>query len=302
MHQLVLGKSEFLAVGLLALSVAITLLGAVRLLRLDEDMPNYRRVVQWLRKSAGETTGQASPSESGLFGRLSGWLADRQMASLMRHARRVSTSRWSRICRWQVGMVSGWAVWPWILAMVPFLLWATWSKRGLDAGFVQLVLVLLPGVVILTALARRTRTMSHELCMPVERKTYLRQLGAAAALSHLQLWLGMSAATVLGWMFSAGEPPAYAEVAGVLAFAGLFQVWFFGVGAWWAASRHSRTVLVVIITLTLIVVHLFVPLVWIGLQEAGWRAFQLPIAALFAIFGVLLAADAYRRWLAADFD
>jgi hypothetical protein len=300
-QRFVLGQSELMAMGLLAFGIVITLLGAVRLLRLNEDMPTYRRVVQWLRKAASETTGETSTDESERPSRLSEWVADRQMASLTRHARQASVSRWSQICRWQVGMISGWQVWPWILVMVPlFLLRAGFDKAQLV--LVLLLLVLLPATVNLFTLAPRTHAMRHELCMPVARKTYLWQLGAAAALSHLQLWLRISAAAVLCWVLAAGWRPAYADIARVLAFAGLFQVWFFGVGVWWAAPYYFCSMLGAVTRIIIIVTHFLIPFAWIPLEETGWQSFQLPVAVLFAIFGVLLTYDAYRRWLVADVD
>ncbi len=299
-QQLVSGQSELQAAGLLILGVALTLTGGIRLLRLNEDMPAYRRVVQWLRKAARETTAEASTGESGQLPGLWDWFADRQMASLTRHSRRASVSRWSQIRRWQVGMVSGWQTGLWISAAILFLVWMTWSDKEVEVGSLPGFLTVIPPCMALAALTRRTRTIGHELCMPVDRKTYLRQLGAAAALSHLQLWLGVSLATVLWWMLAVGGRPAYADMARVLAFAGLFQVWFFGVGAW-AARYRSRSVLVVIIATIIMAAHLFMPFLLFSPAADDLRSFRLPIAALFAIFGVWLAYDAYHRWLMMEY-
>jgi hypothetical protein len=299
-QQLVLGQSELLAVGLLAFGVVITLLGAVRLLRLDEDMPNYRRVVHWLRKVARDTSGRTATDESELPPGLSDWLAERRMASLTRHAHRASVSRWSQICRWQVGMISWRHVGPWIIGTVA--LYATRPDTKADDGFSQCILVLLPAIVTLFALLRRTRTMGHELCMPVARKTYLWQLGAAAALLHFQLWLIISAAVVLCWVLAAAGRPAYADIARALLFAGLLQVWFFGLGAWWTASYSFGSAVLAVIAVIIMQIVFLVPFVWVGPGAAGLRSLQLPLAALFAILGVLLTCAAYRCWLAADVD
>ena len=50
-----------------------------------------------------------------------GWVKrsdDKQMARLTKHVRRAATSRWSRVCRWQVNMISGRQGWTIGLAMV----------------------------------------------------------------------------------------------------------------------------------------------------------------------------------------
>ncbi len=299
-QQLVSGQSELQAVGLLALGVVILLLGAVRLLRLDEDTPAYRRLVQWLRKAASETTAPASTGESGLPAGLSDWLAERRMASLTRHARRASASRWSQICRWQVGTIPWRQVGSCIIGAVA--LYATRPDTKADVGFLRAVLVLVPAFVALATLSRRIHTMGHELCMPLSRKTYLRQLGAAAALLHFQLWLIISAAVVLCWILAAAGRPAYADIAWALLFAGLLQVWFFGWGAWWTASYSFGSAVVAVIAVIIMQIVFLVPFVWVGPGAAGLRSLQLPLAALFAILGVLLTCAAYRCWLAADLD
>ena len=91
-QQLVCGRSEPQAAAILVLGAAITLRGAIRLMRLNEDMREYNWI-KWDR-----ARGRAEPIGEQSKGRdLAAWLTEWQMARLTRHALRASGSRWSRI-------------------------------------------------------------------------------------------------------------------------------------------------------------------------------------------------------------
>ena len=47
-------------------------------------------------------------------------------------------------------------------------------------------------------LTLRSRRLEYELMLPVDRRSYVRQLGAALALGHFQLW-GVICATIAVW-------------------------------------------------------------------------------------------------------
>jgi hypothetical protein len=142
------------------------------------------------------------------------------------------------------------------------------------------------------------------LLLPVERKSYIRQLGAAAALSQLQLWGGTSVVLLLWWLLNwrllAGPQPfPLAVVAGVLAFSAAFQVAVFGVVAWTARYRSKA--------LSGFVMAVLFPSSWLVLVRWVSSPGELPqevmwIAGIMAVLGLLVTFDAYRRWLAADFD
>ena len=136
--------------------------------------------------------------------------------------------------------------------------------------------------------------------MCVDRATYLKQVGMAAALSQLQMWLGPTAVFVF-WYRLVAQQPLSATVASVLALSALSQPWFFGLGIWllrfrspilfflgWGVSFHALMVAM------------------IGTELAPVLIFQrsvvLPAAAIFAVLGLILTWHAYRRWLVTDFD
>ena len=106
-QQLVSGNFEYQAVGILAVGVVIALLGGIRLIRLNEDMPEYR----WLNGTGKRKIEVIGPqvTRDSILQRLILGAEDKRMASLTRHAQRASASRWSRVCRWQVDMMTGWS-------------------------------------------------------------------------------------------------------------------------------------------------------------------------------------------------
>jgi hypothetical protein len=290
-RQFISGQCEPQAVSLLALGIVGMLVGGVHLLRLNEDS----RVYAGLARQAWAARRQKVPG-------LSVWPAEWQAASATRHARRASASSWSRICRWQVGMLAGWQVLPW--AVVVAGLWlayiACFATGRLDLSVGQLILVLFPGPVATGALAQWPVNVDRGLCLPVERRTFLRQVGAAAALSYFELWLTVSVAVVVCWLLAAKPRPEVAEIARALAVSFLFLFWFFGLGVWLARYR-SPIAMIISIVLGLSVTQ-FVMAAFLAGPAGISRSWQLPAAGACAVVGLLFAGDAYRRWLTADLD
>ena len=101
-QQLVSGNFEYQAVGILAVGVVLALLGGIRLIRLNEEMPEYRLVQQGLASRKVVVIGSQVTRHSILLKLIFGD-EDKRMANLTRHAQRASVSRWSRVCRWQAG-------------------------------------------------------------------------------------------------------------------------------------------------------------------------------------------------------
>jgi hypothetical protein len=186
---------------------------------------------------------------------------------------------------------------PWIfVAVLPFLSNA-FSKGGkLDFAEIQHILMLLPGIVAMYAMYQRSVRMATQLCLPVARRDYLKQLGAATALLYVEVWCILSAPVVL-WCMFANPRPDFVEVGRMLAVSLLLLVWFFGVGVWFARFRSPTSVS------PLSAVGLLLLLVILGvLYLVQSRSFQVPGAVAAAGVGVLLAGDAYRRWLITDLD
>jgi hypothetical protein len=140
----------------------------------------------------------------------------------------------------------------------------------------------------------------QELLLPVQRKSYIRQLGMAAALGHLQLWAGQCVLLVLWWLLAGPRPFPLALLAGVLAFSAAFLLGAFGSVAWVARYRSG----ILAGSAATVLVMAAAPLtIWWSLSPPGQLRYEvLWIAGILAVLGLLITYDAYRRWLAADFD
>ncbi len=135
--------------------------------------------------------------------------------------------------------------------------------------------------------------------LPVNRATYLKQVGMAAALNQLQLWIGMSVAIVLWQQLVASQAAPFMMDALIYSF--LCQIGLFGLAVWLIRLRKPSLILLVGMVLIQLVVcpmmFIMTPGPW-----ASCRHVVLWAAAGFAAFGLLAARDAYRRWLVTDLD
>ena len=157
-------------------------------------------------------------------------------------------------------------------------------------------------------LMMRTRTLAHEAMLPVDRRSYVRQLIAAVAASYFQLCGVVLASAFLWCLVPVVTPPPLAFVASLAAAVLLTQICQFGV----MVFAYTITSLRTMHGMALVFMVLMIGSMWFGsilLIGSGASTDNsqllpevLPIAAGLAALGVLLAYIAYRRWLAADFD
>lgn len=302
--QLVSGKFEVEAVALIALGAVLVLIGGVRLVRLNEDMPAYQQIA--CVGAAGRCTtaqwqARAWPLVPGSGERFIEW----SMARRTSHARRAVASWWSAVHRWQVGMP------PWSSALVTvyfafvlFLLGLAGGHEPRNAGavFAMGILSFMPSCMAWGPVVHwRASTLAGGMLLPVDRRTLVRQVGAAAAIDQLGFWASMGACMALCAWFADPKAFSVADFAVLLGVFTLLQFWFFGVGAWFARYRSFG--------------------MWVGgnvlgcyvLIAAGaicaatgplipWRYMGFSLGGILALSGLLLTYDAYRRWLVADFD
>ena len=314
--QFLSGEFEAEAVALLSLGAALAVLGGVRLVALKEDMPAYKPPT--CIGGAGRRT--AGPAQAGAWmlpTALRERLMENNMARWTNHARRASTSRWSAVCRWRVGMPDGWASWLFgvgVVLAVQFAASAWFAARGRlePSTFFWLAfvfwLIASPALMSVSQLARRTHVLGYEIMLPVKRRTYLKQVGTAVAISWLRTWVGMGAAFMLWWITAAPEPLRLGLVVNVLACSALAQVGLFGIVLCLAslAQRESTQRLPLLLPLVGGAIGGVLALPTIGLVYVALSlgSFLGPLAgaALFALFGLLLTWFAYHRWLVADLD
>lgn len=324
--QFMSGQLEVQAIILDAIVFSCTglvmiLLGAVQLFRLHDAsetrffLPGLNSWIWDMRGYTPWPAGLPRPDERSV-GRLVFSRFDAHVERLIEHARRASASRWSAVCRWRVGTANGWTSWLLGVGVVLAMQFAAWVAAGERLGpswFFWLTfvvwLIACPSFVSLGQLARRNYLLAYEIMLPVERRTYLKQVGMAAAISCLRTWGGMYAAFMLWWITAALEPLQIGLVVNVLACSALAQVGLFGIGLClsWLAKRDSPQMLLVVVGAIWGVFSLPMLTVAHMLNESplpGLGNFLVPpaSAALFAMFGLLLTWFVYRRWLVEDFD
>lgn len=304
---IVSGQFEAQAVGLLALGIAIIILAGIRLCRLNEDMPEYHRRMPTTWTTKGRMTGQNINYDGPWPRMLTDWFRHQAMLHLTRQAQRAERSPWSRICRWQFGMATGWRLWLWAIFPIGFQQFMYVPHRSLTGTPIMLVassFIFLPTMLAATQsigwLKLRTCTMSHELMLPVDRRSYVRQFVAGMALGYFQLW-GVICIPLVLWWLTVAQLPSSVYLEGVVAVASLFQLWLFGVTIFtWSATSSKLVQIALLLIFGCGPLMLFLR----GCDDLHFqlRSGTLPMAFGAAALGVLLTYIAYRRWLAADFD
>ncbi len=307
------GQWELPAFILLVAGAVLTLRGGMRLARMNEDMPDYHQPIKGDGTTTRKSVDQGEAGEGKFPVGFRNWLAERHVAGLAGHARRADTSRWSRVCRWQAGMATGWSIWLYGFAPILFIYalhalpWVFGNGRtspGLPPWLFGLCLTFCPVVVSAGGWNERTRALARELLMPVGRSDYLRQLGAAAGLTQLQLWGTMSVAAILCMLTIAEPTSQFVAIANLLVISGLSQIWLFGMIVWWTRCRSM--ILGILAIILAVAEPLFLNIVLAPIEAGGglaeWQYATWSVAGLFALFGVLLLRNAYRRWWLTELD
>jgi amino acid transporter len=274
-------------------------------------MPEYHRRMPTGWSAKGRMTGRDVNIDGPWPRALTDWFRSRAMADLTQHARRATHSPWSRICRWQLGMPTGWRVWLWGIPAIlvqHFLAWHIPHRTPSGATTPIMVassLAMLPTILAVTQsvgwLTLRMRTADCELMLPVSRLAYVRQWSAAMALGHFQLWGAICVSTIAWWLLAAPTTPPWTYLTSVAAVAFLAQIGLFGVMSFaWIITGIRLLQMIAfmtcIFTLTIFVMN--------GCDDihAQLRPATLPAAAGAAALGLLLSYLGYRRRLMADFD
>jgi hypothetical protein len=160
----------------------------------------------------------------------------------------------------------------------------------------------MPTIFTVTSWPQRWNLLAVESLRPVEsRGRFLREQGAALALDMAIVWASITAGTfamALIFLPSALFSPA---MAGILLRIAAAQVWLFAVNAWMLRYRDRRW-----LGFLTFVGALTTMAVLTGRAIDGPKgALNTPspaFSAVIALIGVLIACDAYRRWLRTDLD
>ena len=313
---LVTPQFEAQAVGLLALGVAIVVLAGVRLFRLNEDMPEYHRRMPTGWAAKGRMTGQNVNYDVPLPHTLVDWFREQAMANVTRHVRyaaHVAVVANLPVAGGDAHGLAGLALGPVSARLFPILglvssaahAWDHSGQHGNKRDGGQLVCFPADGAnhaSIGGLVGDANAHMGYEVMLPVDRRSYVRQLIAALAISYFQFCGVILASTVLWCLVGVARRPPLRYVGSLAAAALLTQICQFGVMVFAYTVTSLR-----IVHVAALMVPMFGSVMLIITGGDAHANFQLlpevlPIAAGSAALGTLLAYIAYRRWLVADFN
>jgi hypothetical protein len=306
MQQLTAGQYPAVSACFFAAGVALLVYCALLLWRLNEEVSGYHSWWQgnayninvWA-ENARKIDRFPDQKDKRWIGK---WMEQWDTALRLWHVQRASGSWWSQVCRWPMGVNPR-----------PFLIF--WSVIGIL--YVQGLTLFLPsiapmlvGMLLLTVggyplkqLQQRLRLVEYELSLPIDRVSYLRQVGIAAVLGWLQMWGCLAMALGLWWYGTTWGAENVPIILRTIIATGCCQIAMLGITLWMARYRSPILTNLVLITGVMGAFFLFTffipahagslpppdvtwPLVW--------------IAAGLAVVGFALIGDAYRRWLNAD--
>jgi hypothetical protein len=297
-------NSEPQAAGLLILGLAAIMLGAVRLVRLDRELPkSYQRApMPWtgpMRMSGNEDLGSHHWTER---------LQNYMIAIRTRHVQRAAVSSWSRILRWQVGTPAGWAIAPnaVILFLTFVVLYFAFSLFLNHAGRMQRAPDMLPMVAfvlnfcpaITTGMLSQKQMLWFEILLPEKRNSFLKQKGLAIAVDMFQMWGSIGLAAILWQRITL--PQSTFLLMALLAHSFLWQIGIFGVGIWALRLRSTLWAAALVMVFMQLPINLCNSAIMA--PSALWQHVSWYLSGGFAVFGLLMTWYAYRRWLVADID
>lgn len=283
MDRLLTEATVFEAMMLLGVVAALAVLGLVRLVTLHEEMPEYhRRMSGDLWRSHGAGTGpQPRPSEN-----LSDKVIERHLSRLPKAGR---GGIWARARRWGNGAPL-WPVAPLIAVVLGILL----LFRSGDPIFLLRAgpgIVLMPAFITCVAKTKQL-LLEFNLLRPVSRPALMREMGLNLAVDLGRLWLAVVGGWLLAIFYWAPHElltPAMLRFLFVSTFA---QVFLFSIIIWLARYRRPLLILA--------------PIAFMLLVMRQPIFFQRPSAVvqttaiILALLGLLIARDAYRRWLVTE--
>jgi len=299
------GDLEPVAIVMLGVGIAAILYGGFQVFHIDEDTQTFQMQMIQAEWQKGRMSFGFQPGKSSSSSKLRERLFASQTTGLIQHAQHAAKSPWSRICRWRAGVLPGWAVPVMVLGFCAFydlvLLFSPDKRSSVSVLIMSVVFCSFIPACLPWAAVRYRRTLwgQYECLLPVDHASYIRQSGLAAVLSQFQYWFICAAIIVL---FQQVVFPGYISLLmKLLACSFLCQIGLLGMVAWLLRLRSTHQIAsgFIILLPAVIAISFFV-----GMEQGqtdSWRVLFWA-AGGFAVMGLLLAWDAYRRWLVTDFD
>jgi len=294
-EEFISGKREPEAYVLTAFALGIILLCLWRLIHITEDDAEYPQ----LQRIAFNESWAAV--RAGAYGPVSThkWavrLSDLHIARISRHAQRTVISGWSRICRWQVG--------------INISLFLGVCSAGVASSLVYFLLsgnnIVMPAIfssILPLFIVGRTyfsHRLSFEMMLPVDRRSYIRQMGLSMAIGLMCAWAVSWSSMVFVMTQIMQVPIGGKALVNITCISALFQVLYYGVAVW-IGPRQSKYLLGSAIVVPYIL-HVVFTAITLDIKEGALGSMMVPMSGIAAVIGLLFTFHAYRRWLKADID
>lgn len=283
-----------LAAGLLSLALAL-----LRTFTLHEDVPFYHRTSNrgkwWIRD--GSMTA-ASPDVWKNWG----WLYEPRERQL-RRAAQTGPGLWSRARRLRISMAQNQALPAGVATfLICFALVGVLSVFNVFAtpGTAGIWLAVIPFTFSTGIAAAHRALLPHACLRPVARRDLFKEYGLALAVNLVTLWASLSAGVLAAVYLAHPDRFDVGQALALLTISFCSQVYLFGVIVWMTRYRKdTKRVLGFAVGLTL---PMILSVAAQDPRHAPLRTFALCAAPVLALLGLLIARDAYRRWLLTDLD
>lgn len=303
MEQIVLGRKPVHALIFTGIGILLSISGIIRLIILNEEMPDYHLNIQIFKNGQGNMSElQRQKMEKYQSRGWISWCVDRRIIKLIYHAGNAADSYWSRIRRWNYLIID-----IWIILIIAIILNLTFMLMGFFIGksmpVVALVLAatLVSATLAIALMIVKNRFFSRDIMMPITRDNYLKQFGISSIINQFITWGVFMAVSIL-CMFIMAIKPGPELLAYIIFYSLMMQIWAFGVAFWSLSFRYiALTVFILYVTVlpSTFAIFAFDPKMP---KLITWHPYIMLLGCCLAGVGLLLTWWGYRRWLVVDFD
>jgi hypothetical protein len=165
-----------------------------------------------------------------------------------------------------------------------------------------LMLAMLVGIIPTTTLGGTYyfHRLSYEIMLPVDRVSYIRQMGISAAVALIVAWAASWSILIFIFTRISQVSIRLDIIENLTLISALCQVLYYGIAVW--IARYCSRILHLGAILIPLYLQMFLMAMASEYQSGAWGTTMVFVAGIVAVIGLLIAYDAYRRWLVADLD
>jgi hypothetical protein len=175
--------------------------------------------------------------------------------------------------------------------------WCLWPLSARDSLLFWFSVMLVAPSLTLMVWPRLWLPLALDSLRPLDRAGFLAEIGLAIAINIGRTWLLLAAGWLAGLFLLGDGPVDFPALAAALAASVGVQIFIFGVGVWLLRYRRRAGALA-----APVIPLLMMMAVLIGYTHHPNRVWSVALGAgiVLAIAGLLIARDAWRRWLVTE--